>query len=116
MPRLPLLVAVVNFDHDHLPAVRTPVLVSEPRVYFARQARVATKAIKKTTEGQRTRFEDYYDHAEKDSAVTPAEFAVPMQIRLTAYNGSRIRARYARARMAVDPPPTVLLAPAETHP
>ena len=36
---------------------------------FTRHGRVASKAIKKATEGQRTRFEDYYDYAERADRV-----------------------------------------------
>ncbi|MFO0749154.1 MAG: helix-hairpin-helix domain-containing protein [Myxococcota bacterium] len=36
---------------------------------FARQSRVASSAVKKTTEGQRTRFEDYYAYAERADKI-----------------------------------------------
>ena len=39
------------------------------REAFARHARVATKAVKKTTEGQRTAYEDYYDRVEKADRI-----------------------------------------------
>ncbi|PKN56540.1 MAG: RNA-binding transcriptional accessory protein [Deltaproteobacteria bacterium HGW-Deltaproteobacteria-14] len=36
---------------------------------FTRHGRVASKAVKKATEGKRTRFEDYYDYAERADRV-----------------------------------------------
>lgn len=45
-----------------------------------------------------------------------SDFAQPLQIRFSAYNGSVIRVRYARIRRASDPAPTASLGAVEIHP
>lgn len=44
------------------------------------------------------------------------EFVQPMQMRFSAYNGSKIGVRFARIRLASDPAPTVTLGNAENLP
>ena len=57
-----------------------------------------------------------YDHAVKDSTTFSSDYSLPLQMRFSAYNGSKIKVRWARIRMASDPPPTASLGPAEQHP
>ncbi|MCC6623051.1 MAG: RNA-binding transcriptional accessory protein [Deltaproteobacteria bacterium] len=46
-----------------------PDLRQATRDVFKRQARVTSSAVKKTTEGQRTRFEDYYAYGERADRI-----------------------------------------------
>jgi hypothetical protein len=57
-----------------------------------------------------------YDLAEQDSNTWTSAYTQALQIRFSAYNGSKIGVRWARIRRTADPPPNATLATAETHP
>jgi hypothetical protein len=57
-----------------------------------------------------------YDLAEQDSNTWTSAYTQALQIRFSAYNGSKIGVRWARIRRTADPPPDATLATAETHP
>jgi hypothetical protein len=57
-----------------------------------------------------------YDLANKDANTWGATYTQALQIRFSAYNGSKIGVRFARVRKTVDPPPTATLGAKETYP
>jgi len=57
-----------------------------------------------------------YDLAQKDVTTWSSSYSQPLQIRFSAYNGSKIAVRYARVRMTADPPPQATLGASEVHP
>ncbi|MBW2523550.1 MAG: hypothetical protein JRI23_05220, partial [Deltaproteobacteria bacterium] len=57
-----------------------------------------------------------YDLAELDSNTWTSAYTQALQIRFSAYNGSKIGVRWARIRRTADPPPIATLGAAETHP
>ncbi|MBI3203805.1 MAG: hypothetical protein HYZ29_19855 [Myxococcales bacterium] len=57
-----------------------------------------------------------YDHGPKDASTFGSDYLTPLQMRFSAYNGSKIKVRWARIRQASDPPPASALTTAEQHP
>ena len=57
-----------------------------------------------------------YDHAPKDASTFGSDYLTPLQMRFSAYTGSKIKVRWARIRQASDPPPAAAVGVAEQYP
>jgi hypothetical protein len=57
-----------------------------------------------------------YDLANKDATTWGSSYTQALQLRFSAYNGSKIGVRWARVRKTADPPPQATLGAKEAHP